>query len=67
MELIIAMALSFILGAYIRAPFKLWREKTGVRADAEQNPVCAESGEDGQKLERQLNDLLNYGKDSGQE
>lgn len=60
MELIIAMALAFILGAYIRAPFKLFKRKSGAD-DTEQ--AVGSKDEEQIKLERQLNNLLNYGRE----
>lgn len=54
--IIIGMLLAFALGAYIRAPFAVIRAK---EEPAEQ----AAPTDDEKKMTRQLNNLLNYGRD----
>lgn len=59
MELIAAMSIAFLLGAFVRAPFKLsLGRKTG---DAEPEREISAKDEEQAKIERQLHNLLNYG------
>lgn len=58
MEIIIAMCLAFLLGAYVRAPFKLRNKE---KADAQS--AAGEKDEEQARLERQLSNLLNYGRE----
>lgn len=57
MEIIIAMTVSFILGAYVRAPFKLF----SVKKSGDERQPRGGNDEENQKITRQLNNLLSYG------
>lgn len=59
MEIIIAMTLAFILGAYVRAPFKLF----SVKKSGNVEPRRGANDEENQKITRQLNNLLSYGRE----
>ena len=60
MEIIIAMTLAFLLGAYVRAPFKLFGKR---KPPEEPTEAGVEKDEEQAKLERQLSNLLNYGRE----
>ena len=52
----IAVIAAFLLGAYIRKPFKLWEAKEARPQPQSEAPEEAE----GLTLERQLNNMMNY-------